>query len=229
MHLLKLISVTKCYLRWDIQNKCISNKDRLRFGIKNMQAYFVFLSTCTIFARFIFKQNTNLIKKNMKKIIVSMLLLLPFGLIAQEMKIAIVNQAEIFNLLPETSALESEIATLQQTAQKEMKSMEDEYLRKYSDLQSQNETLTENIKKLRLQELEDIQARMQNFAASAQENMEKRQEELLMPIREKIQKAVTSVGEENGYTYILNPQVVLYKGNSAIDATEKVKAKLGLK
>jgi len=42
-------------------------------------------------------------------------------------------------------------------------------------------------------------------------------------------KAIDSVGEENGYTCIMNPQVLLYKGKGVIDATDKVKAKLGLK
>jgi len=38
-----------------------------------------------------------------------------------------------------------------------------------------------------------------------------------------------AVGDEKGYTYILNPQVLLYKGNDAVDATDFVKAKLGIK
>ena len=158
-----------------------------------------------------------------------MLLLLPLGLIAQEMKIAIVNTTEIFSLLPETDAVENELAKLGQQYQREAQLMDDEYARKVSDLTAQNDSLTDNIRKLRVQEIDDLRGRLENFIASAQENINKKQEELFAPLRDKVQKAIDSVGEENGYAYILNPQVLLYRGNSAIDATDKVKAKLGIK
>jgi len=165
----------------------------------------------------------------MKKFIVSMLLLLPLCLVAQEIKIAIVNTGEIINIMPETSALESEIATLSQQYQNEMKAMEDEYNRKYEDLVAQSDSLTDNIRQLRVQEIEGIRSRLENFVPMAQETIQKKQEVLFAPIQEKLMKAIDSVGEENGYTCIMNPQVFLYKGKGVIDATDKVKAKLGLK
>jgi len=165
----------------------------------------------------------------MKKILLSMLLCLPFGLAAQEVKIAVVNTQTILNIMPEVSAMESEIATLGQQYEKQLKIMQDEYTRKYSDLTAQGDSLTENIRMLRLQEIQDIQTRMENFAPQAREHMQKKQEELLQPIQEKIQKAIKEVGEENGYTYILNPAAILYMSPNAIDATDKVKTKLGLK
>ena len=47
-------------------------------------------------------------------------------------------------------------------------------------------------------------------------------------VQEKLKKAIDAVGAEKGYTYILDPQIVLFSGNSAIDATQFVKAKLGI-
>ena len=165
----------------------------------------------------------------MKKFIVSMLLLLPLCLVAQEIKIAIVNTGEIFNIMPEVDALENETVTMRQQYQNEMKVMEDEFNRKYEDLVAQSDSLTDNIRQLRVQEIEGIRSRLENFAPMAQEAIQKKQEELFAPIQEKVMKAIDSVGEENGYTCIMNPQVLLYKGKGVIDATDKVKAKLGLK
>ncbi len=165
----------------------------------------------------------------MKKFVVSMLLLLPLGLAAQEMKIAVVNTQEVFNLLPELAEVESKMAAYTKQYQDQMKAMEDEHTRKYADLTAQGDTLTENIRILRIQEVQDIEARIQNFIPMAREEMEKKQAELVAPLQEKIQKAIDEVGAENGYTYIMSPQVMLYSGSSAIDATDKVKAKLGLK
>jgi outer membrane protein len=165
----------------------------------------------------------------MKNLIVSVLLLLPLGLAAQEMKIAVVNTQEVFNLLPELSEVEKEMSTFAKQYQDAMTTMEEEYNRKYSDFTSKGDTLTENIRILRLQEIEDMRTRMENFAPMAREEIEKKQNALIAPLYEKIQKAIKEVGDENGYTYIMNPQVMLYTGSAAIDATDKVKAKLGLK
>jgi len=165
----------------------------------------------------------------MKKIFVTILLLIPLGLAAQELKIAIVNTNDIMLVMPEISAYENDMATLRQQYEKELKLMQDEYNRKYSDLMAQGDSLTENIRVLRMQEIQDIATRMENFSPMAQENIQKKHEELMKPIQEKIMKAINEVGDENGYTYIIGPNVLLYKSKSAIDATDKVKAKLGLK
>ena len=94
---------------------------------------------------------------------------------------------------------------------------------------SQQDSLTENIKLRRQQEIQDLETRIQNFVPVAQQEMQKKQQELYAPIQQKMQDAIKAVGDEKGYTYILNPQVLLYKGNDAVDATDFVKAKLGIK
>jgi len=165
----------------------------------------------------------------MKKIIVSLLLFLPLGLMAQELKIAIVNTNEILTTLPDYTDVENEMAKMNQQYQQEYKAMDERFTRMYSDYMSQVDSLAENIKVMRMQEIQEFQARMENFVPIAQEEMQKKERALMTPIQEKIQKAITSVGEENGYTFIINQQVLLYKGNNAIDATNLVKAKLGIK
>ena len=81
----------------------------------------------------------------------------------------------------------------------------------------------------RMQELENISTRAQNFSKTATEEMERKRDAQLAPIYEKLQKAIDSVGEENGYTFIIAPQALFYKGKGVVDATDKVKAKMGLK
>ena len=91
------------------------------------------------------------------------------------------------------------------------------------------ETLPENLKLRRQQDLNAIQERFQNLMALFQEDSEKEQAKLMTPIQEKLQKAIEAVGQEQGYTVIIPTTALLYVGNSAIDATPLVKAKLGLK
>lgn len=165
----------------------------------------------------------------MKKLIVLLLMMLPLGVFAQEVKIAIVNSQEIIPNMPEFTAMQKTMTDMDAKYKQELKGMEDEYTKKYSDFIAQQDSLTENIKARRMQELQDIQERSQNFVQLMQQEFQKKQQELFAPIQDKLKKAITEVGGEKGYTYILDPQVVFYTGNNAIDATPFVKTKLGLK
>ncbi len=164
----------------------------------------------------------------MKKLVIFLLMMFPLGLFAQESKIAIVNTQEIMMAMPEVADMQKQISALDAEYQKEMKAMSDEYNKKYSDFIAQQDSLTENIRLRRMQELEDIQQRTQNLIQVAQQDIQKKQTDLLAPIQEKLRNAIQAVGKENGYLYILDPQIVLYKSDAAIDATAQVKAKLGI-
>ncbi len=165
----------------------------------------------------------------MKKLIMLCMLLLPIGMVAQELKIAVVKTMEVFNAMPEISHLESEMATLTNHYQTNIKKLQDEYTMKTAEYINLQDSLPENILKSRLQEIEGIRERIDNLQQVFYQDREERQEKLLAPIREKVQKAIEQVGDENGYTLIIDSQAVHYVGRTAIDATEKVKTKLGLK
>lgn len=164
----------------------------------------------------------------MKKLIVLLLMILPLGVFAQEVKIAYVNADQVLNAMPELKELETKTADLNARYEKEFKQMQEEYQKKYTDFTTQGDSLTENIRMRRLGELQDLQGRMDNFIEVAKQDVAKQQQELFAPIQKKLQDAIKAVGDEKGYTCIINPQALLYTGATAIDATPFVKAKLGL-
>ena len=164
----------------------------------------------------------------MKKLIVLLLMILPLGAIAQEVKIAFVKTQEVFMAMPEVSGMEKQMADLNETYRVALMQMQDEYQKKYSDFVAQQDSLTENIKLRRMQEIQDIQERMDNFVQVAQQDVQKKQQELLQPIQQKLHEAIQKVGEEKGYTYIIDPAALLYTGTNAVDATPFVRTKLGL-
>jgi len=167
----------------------------------------------------------------MKKFILSLMLLLPLSMVAQEAKIAVVKFYDVLTVMPEASDMENQLMALQERYRAEMQSLENEHNRKQSDLVNQQDSLTENIKTMRIQEIQDLQTRYENLYQMAQQDTEKKRDELFAPIQEKIQKAIDQVGDENNYTVIFmaNPNVILYMGKTAVDVTDQVKAKLGLK
>jgi outer membrane protein len=164
----------------------------------------------------------------MKKLIIFLLMMLPLGVFAQESKIAIVNTQEVIQAMPEFATMQKQMADMEAKYKNEMQVMQDEYNKKYSDFVAQQDSLTENIKLRRMQEIQDIQERMDNFVQVAQQDVQKKQQELLQPIQQKLHEAIQKVGEEKGYTYIIDPAALLYTGTNAVDATPFVRTKLGL-
>ena len=165
----------------------------------------------------------------LKKIVLFAFLCLPLGMIAQEAKIAYVNSMEIFNTMPETSAAETELANLNQSLRADLQRMQEEYNKKYTEFMQQQDTLIQSIKIRRMQEVEDIKNRLETFYEQAEQEMAKKRNDLNAPIVQKIQSAIKVVGEEQGYTYMMEMGGFLYVSPKAIDATSIVKAKLGLK
>ena len=167
----------------------------------------------------------------MKKLIALLLMILPFaGVVsAQEAKIAFVNTQEVFMAMPEVADMQKKLDELNAKYKKELETMQSEFQKKYSDFVAQQDSLTENIKVRRMQDIQDMQQRMDNFVQVAQQDVNKQQQDLVTPIQQKISDAIKAVGAEQGYTYIIDPHVLIYTGPNEIDATPMVKTKLGLK
>ena len=91
----------------------------------------------------------------MKKLIALLLMILPFaGVVsAQEAKIAFVNTQEVFMAMPEVADMQKKLDELNAKYKKELETMQGEYQKKYSDFVAQQDSLTENIKVRRMQDI----------------------------------------------------------------------------
>jgi len=160
----------------------------------------------------------------LKKFLFAAALLTTVTLSAQ--KIAYVNTESLYMDMPEVSELESAIATLNESYRNELTKMQGEFQKKYAEFMEQQDTLPENIRVRRQQEVQELQLRIQNFVEVAEEDVQNKQRELLEPINQKIRDTIKKVAEENSYTYVLEGAVLLYTGSDAIDATPQVKQRL---
>ncbi len=165
-----------------------------------------------------------------KKLLILVFLALPLGLAAQNLKFGTVNTVDVFNLMPEKATAEKQLEDLSKQYENEFMKMQEEFTTKYKEFVNTQDSMPENIKQRRMQEIQEIQQRIQNFREVATSDLEEQQAKLLAPLQEKIANAVKAVGQENGFTFIFDMSIpsVLYAGGQAIDATPLVKAKLGL-
>ncbi len=165
-----------------------------------------------------------------KKLVFLLFLAIPFFAFSQntQIKLGYLDVQALFLALPEVQEIETTLKKLTEQHEGEMKRMEDEYQRKLEEYQKGLETWDESIKKSRVEELQALQMKMQNFYQTAQQSLQQKQEELQNPLREKIMKAMREVGSENGFLYIFEANSVLFKSDEAIDVTPLVKKKLGV-
>ena len=163
----------------------------------------------------------------MKKIIITIMLALP--MLASAQKFGHINTQELFTQMPEVAQVKLKMDTIQGQYEAQLASMNEEIQKKMQDYQSQEATMADAVKQIRQQELQEMQQRIQLFYQTAEQDIQKKQQELLAPIHEKMAKAIKAVGERENYTYIFDSQAMVHVGNDALDATPAVKKELGIK
>lgn len=163
----------------------------------------------------------------MKKIIIAMMLVLPLAVSAQ--KFGHINTQELFAQMPEVNQVKLKMDTIQSQYESQLASMNEEFQKKVQDYQAQEATMADAIKQIRQQELQEMQQRIQLFYQTAEQDITRKQQELLAPVHEKMTKAIKAVGEREGYTYIFDSAAMVHVGADAIDATPSVKKELGIK
>ena len=163
----------------------------------------------------------------MKKILVILALVLPMMVSAQ--KYGHVNTTELFQQMPEVAKVKAQMDTIQSQYENQLTMMQEELQKKYQDYQTNEATMPDAIKQMRQQELQEMQARIQTFYQTAEQDIQKKQQELLAPVHEKLTKAIKAVGARDGYTYIFDSATLVYMADNAVDASPAVRKELGIK
>jgi len=162
-------------------------------------------------------------------IIVCLFLMLSGAVVAQNQMFAHIDSDELLELMPEKSAAEKEMETFAKEFQSALESMAKEYETKVADYQSKEKDMTNLVKQSKVKEITDLERRIQEFQNQAQEEIQKKEQELLAPIIEKARKAIDAVAEEKGYTYVFdNSSGVLLFAKDTENIMGEVKTKLGL-
>ena len=148
---------------------------------------------------------------------------------AQNLKIGHVNSNTLLELMPEKGKATAEIEKFAKQLEDQLKVMSAEYETKMREFQSQQGLMTEPVRQMKVQEITDLENRIQQFQQTAQESLQNKQNEILKPLIDKAKKAIQDVAKEKGYSYILDTGLgaVLYF-NESDDILPFVKKKLGL-
>ncbi len=144
-------------------------------------------------------------------------------------KLGHVNSNEILSIMPEKIQAEKDFQTYTSQLEEQLQKMSKELQAKYADYQANQTNMSEPIKKAKENEIRDMESRIQEFRAGAEEDLAKKENELLEPIITKVKTAIEEVAKEGSYTYIFDSSagILLYAKDSE-DIMSQVKKKLGL-
>lgn len=163
-----------------------------------------------------------------KKFLLAIMIALPTMAFAQ--KFGMVDTNALIQALPEVKEVQTQLEASAKKYDEEGKRLQEEYQKKIQEIQTMDEKTTpEVIQKRRVEEIQALETKIQEFQVTVRQDLQRQQEQLMQPIQKKIMDAIQSVGTEGSYTMVFEKGISLFNGKDVIDVTAQVKAKLGVK
>lgn len=147
----------------------------------------------------------------------------------QAQGVAHIDSEQLLMAMPETKAMEDELKKVQQTYADEYNAQATALQAKLKKYDAEAPTQTDAKNEERRVEVEGLKNKIQKYAQTADQEIQKKRFDLLKPIVEKAQKAVSDVATEKGIKYVLDSSpgkgLIVFEGEDLMPA---VKAKLGI-
>lgn len=151
---------------------------------------------------------------------------------AQQQKLGYVNFAEVVELMPEKATSTTSLEAYQKEWNDQYNALNNEFTTKVQDYQKKLPNMSPAMSQQAEKDINSLRQRIEEFGQVANEDLQRKQQELMQPIITKIQDAVTAVGKEQGYTYVFDLSqggIIYFDEATANNILPLVKVKLGLK
>ena len=167
--------------------------------------------------------------RKLKSLLIVAFLALGMSGVANAQKVGHVNLERVIANMPETRALQADIAKTTKTYKDDIDGMGKKFEAKYKKYSAEQASQTEEVNKQRAEEIQNERNRIVQAEKAAVQDIQEKQQKGLIPILQKAEKAVNEVASEKGLLYILDASagkgLLVAKGEDVYDA---LKAKLGL-
>ena len=143
-------------------------------------------------------------------------------------KIGYVNTEELIGSMPEAEKATGQLQDYQTALQQQGNDYQTELQEKDSLFIKDSAKLSPAAKELRRTGLIELYQKVQGWREVMQQKLQEKQQELLIPIKNKALETIRTVAKENGYTFILDQNSVIV-GPPGEDILPLVKKKLNIK
>ena len=143
-------------------------------------------------------------------------------------KVAHINTTELIKAMPAMKTAQADMERVRKTYQADIEAMKKDLKTKTDLFEAQANTKTQEENEKRYLEVQTDNQSIQQYAANAQQQLQKKELELLKPITDKAKAAILKVAKAQGFDYVLDssPQtgVIMAEGK---DLLADVKKELG--
>lgn len=142
--------------------------------------------------------------KTFRKLLFTAFLALSVSFVSQAQEVAHINAQELVAQMPEFKTANEQLSKMRDSFAKDYEQMIAEFQTKATKFQQEEQTAGDTTNQMRMQELQDLQNRVQQLELNADTELGKKQEELLKPVLEKATNAIQKVARAKGYKYVLD-------------------------
>ena len=173
-------------------------------------------------------------KKFLKLTLTLMLIFSASSLFAQ--KFGRVDLAAIVTAMPEYKEAEANLQVYGKDLQDQLEQIQVEFNNRYLEYEKNVATYSDSVRQLKERELTELQQRFQDFQQVAQQDMQKKEAELINPVYTKANDAVKVVSTRGGYIAVFNTAgdqpasagLAYFDAEALTDITAEVKKELGI-
>ncbi len=166
--------------------------------------------------------------KNVLKLTLAAALLVA-AMPAMAQKFGYVNTREVVFGLPEVKSIEENLQKMSDEFVLQIEEMQVEGNKKLDEYQKTEATMTDAMKRLKQEEIQNISQRIQELQESAQQELSAKEDELMQPLLEKARVAIETVMKAQALAAVFEAQVLVSKDDSQmVDVTPLAKKQLGI-
>ena len=149
---------------------------------------------------------------------------------AQTPKFGHIDLQALIQVMPERAEAEKKYSEFENELETVLNELQTELQTKYMDYLSKRDSLSETQRRVREEDLNSLNERVQTYQVTASQQIQAKQAELLRPVFDKADSTIQTVANEQGLIYVfdISSRVVLYHSTQSIDLLPLVKAKMGI-
>lgn len=175
-----------------------------------------------------------MMKKLLKLTLVAAIMLCSTTAFAQ--KFGRVDLAAIIPNMPEFKEAQTNLETYGKDLQDQLEQIQVEFNTKLAEYEKNATTYTDSVRQLKESELGQLQQRFNDFQQIAQQDIQKKEQEIMTPVYEKANAAIETVSKAGGYIVVFSTTndiassagLAYFDKEALTDITAEVKASLGI-
>lgn len=168
-------------------------------------------------------------KKALKLTLAAALVMSASSLFAQ--KFGRINTQEVIMAMSETKEMQTSMEAYAKDLQDNIEIIAVEYNTKMQEYQKNYETLSNSVREMKAQELQQLLQRREQFEQAAQQDYQNHYNQLMTPIIEKAKAAIDKVAAAGGYLCVFDTaagSLAYFDTAQLTDLAPEVRAELGI-